>query len=317
MPATPPPAPEPAPVVVEQVPEPVQPEPVVVEAAPPPLDLATVARTPALWPKQVALVQAVVFPVILNGRPSGSATVPAGTGLRLHRVAGQHVDVEYQNARQFIPATATDLMARATAADFAAKQSASVATTAPSPLPALAAPPVTEPAASKATGKIPELRVQVSVGTSQRRSNAVGYIKYQTIRPKCVIAGASNMIGIPAMEATMLVITMATKEKYVAGTESYFVQTTETLEVEPAANGASRTYQFEESEVSYDAWRDGTNVGGRVYKYFVFGLTDPATKELVHFQTNCPALATHAKENPGKRAGILKLKKDAKFPAKF
>ena len=95
------------------------------------------------------------------------------------------------------------------------------------------------------------------------------------------------------------------------------MQSAQTMPVEPAANGASRTFLFGEWTVGFDSWRDSSNIGGSVYKYFVFGLADPVTKELIDFQTNCPALATHAKENPGKRAGILKLKKDAKFPAKF
>lgn len=291
-----------------------------VEAAPPPLDLATVERTPALWPKQVALLQPVVFPLMKNGRPIGHLTAPAGSMLRLHRVAAQQVDVEFQNVRQLIPAAATDLMPRALAAHRAAEAAAAAAEQTASAEPVAGQLPASAPVAPKAipaVGKFPELRVQAMVGTSQRRSGTSSYMKEQTIKPKCVIAGASQIAAIPALEATMLVITMATKAKYVAGSESYFVQSAETLEVEPAANGTSRTYQFAESTVSFDSWRDSTNIGGRVYKYFVFGLTEPATKELIYFQTNCPELVTHVKEHPGKRASILKLKTDAKFPEKF
>ena len=159
--------------------------------------------------------------------------------------------------------------------------------------------------------------MQAVVGTSQKRSGSSAYIKEQIIKPKCVIVGASQMSAIPALEATMLIVTMGTKAKYVAGDEAYFVQTKETLPVEPAANGASRTFLFGESTVCFDSWRDSTNLGGRVYKYFVFGLTDPATRELIDFQTNCPELATHCKARPDKRAGFLKLAAGAKFPAKF
>lgn len=320
LPATPVPAtPPPAPPVAEPLPEP-PPEPVVVEAAPPPLDLATVERTPALWPKQVALLQPVVFPLMKNGRPIGHVTAPAGSMLRLHRVAAQQVDVEFQYVRQFIPASATDLMPRALAAHRAAEAATAAAAQTASAEPVAGQLPASAPVAPQAipaVGKFPELRVQAMVGTSQRRSGTSSYMKEQTIKPKCVIAGASQISAIPALEATMVVVTMATAAKYVAGDESYFVQTAEKLPVEPAANGASRTYQFAETTVRYDSWRDSTNVGGRTYKYFVFGLTDPATKKLIYFQTNCPELATHCKTNPDKRLAVLRMTAGSKFPSKF
>jgi hypothetical protein len=115
LPATPPPA-TPEPVVVKATPTPA---PVVVAATPapvptpPPLDLATVARTPALWPPQIKLLQVTTFPVTINGRLAGEAKLPAGTALRLLRVGNQSVEVEYQSARQLIPVGSTDLMQRA------------------------------------------------------------------------------------------------------------------------------------------------------------------------------------------------------------
>ena len=95
------------------------------------------------------------------------------------------------------------------------------------------------------------------------------------------------------------------------------MQSAQTMPVEPAANGASRTFLFGEWTVGFDSWRDSSNIGGRVYKYFVFGLTDPVTKELLDFQTNGPELVTHCKAHPEKRAGLLRLTAAAKFPAKF
>jgi hypothetical protein len=121
VPATPTPPPAtPEPVIVKATPTPTPPPvaiatPTPPPATPPPLDLATVARTPALWPPQVALVQPVPFPLMLNGRAVGEAKAPAGTPLRVLRVVGQQVEVEYQAARHFIPVAATDLMARALA----------------------------------------------------------------------------------------------------------------------------------------------------------------------------------------------------------
>ncbi len=116
IPATPPPA-TPEPVVVKATPTP---PPVVMATptpppTPPPLDLATVARTPALWPPQIVLVQPAAFPLSFNGRVVGEAKAPVGTTLRMFRVYNQHVEVEYQNARHFIPVASTDLMTRALA----------------------------------------------------------------------------------------------------------------------------------------------------------------------------------------------------------
>ena len=86
------------------------------------------------------------------------------------------------------------------------------ATPAPAPAivqqaPAPRIPPPTEPVANKAAppavGKIPELRVQATAGTSQKRSGSSSYMKEQTSKPKCVIVGASQMSAVPALEATM------------------------------------------------------------------------------------------------------------------
>jgi len=148
IPATPPPA-TPEPVVVKATPTP---PPVVVVATPAPtptpplLDLATVARTPALWPQAVTLVQPTAFPLILNGRAVGEAKAPAGTALRMFRVHNQHVEVEYQTARHFIPVASTDLMQRALAT-FRANGSVIPATPAPSsaaPVVAATPPPTTQ-----------------------------------------------------------------------------------------------------------------------------------------------------------------------------
>jgi hypothetical protein len=93
---TPTPAPAPVPAPVE-----------------PALDLAAVAASPALWPPAVSLVQPFPFPVVLDGRVVGQATAPVGTALRLVRVNGQQIEVEFQKARHVVPASATDLMERA------------------------------------------------------------------------------------------------------------------------------------------------------------------------------------------------------------
>ena len=173
-PATPVPA-TPKPVVVQATPVPVPvvmatPTPVPV-ATPLPLDLATVARTPALWPAQVLLVEAKSFPVSFNGRVVGEAKVPVGTALRLLRVGGQQVEVEYQNQRHLLPVAVTDLMPRALAAF---RQAGSVLPQAPPTTAAIApeAAPAATPRAALGGVKIGE-RIAVEV-VRQKRSRIEG-----------------------------------------------------------------------------------------------------------------------------------------------
>ncbi|MEP6671124.1 MAG: hypothetical protein ABJF10_18330 [Chthoniobacter sp.] len=160
VPVTPPPS-TPEPVVVIATPTPA---PVVVVATPtpaptpPPLELAAVVRTPALWPPQVTLVQAVTFPIVLNGRVAGEAKIPVGTALRLLRVGNQSVEVEYQNARQVVPVASTDLMQRALVTfrnNGSVLPQAPVASSAPAPVaPQVASTPAPNPA--------DQVRVEVS-----------------------------------------------------------------------------------------------------------------------------------------------------------
>ena len=164
--------------------------------------------------------------------------------------------------------------------------------------------------------KTPAVRAQVVVGTSQKRVNG-GYTKEMSITPKVTVEGASRIGPLPALDATMLIITMDTRAKYVSGQEAYKVHTSETLPLAEAPNGNPRPLAFEESSVTYDSYRDASNVGGAVYKYYVFGLLDPATKTIVDFQTNHMQLANFCKAHPEKRDELLKLGKGAKFPAEF
>ena len=177
---------------------------------------------------------------------------------------------------------------------------------------AFAQTPAPPPAA-----KFPTLRVQAGVGTSQKRMGNSSYRKEMTISPKATIEGASRLTPLPAMEATMLVVTMDTRAKYVAGQEAYSIHTRETKSLPEAPNGNARPVVFEESSVNFDSYRDASNLGGAVYKYFVFGITDPATRAIIDFQTNNTQLAALCKAHPEKREEFLGLNKGAKFPASF
>jgi hypothetical protein len=119
VPVTPTPVPAtPEPVIVKATPTPapiVVATPLPTPATPVPLDLATVARSPGLWPPQIALVQPAPIPLVINGRAAGQVTLPAGSVLRMRRMSTQQVEVEYQSAWHLVPLTSTDLMTRALA----------------------------------------------------------------------------------------------------------------------------------------------------------------------------------------------------------
>lgn len=168
-----------------------------------------------------------------------------------------------------------------------------------------------------ATGKFPALNIQVTVGTAQRNEKNSFYRKTMTISPKATVEGSSRMLPIPAAEATVLIITMDTRAKYTKGEESYKVYAKQTLPVPAVQTGEKRTFTYDESTMTFDAYRDSTNVGGDVYKYYVFGLVDPATKTVVDFRTNNAQLQTYIKAHPEKREELLGLAKNARFPADF
>ena len=159
----------------------------------------------------------------------------------------------------------------------------------------------------------PPLRVQALVGTQQRRVTTSSYTKAMEISPRIIIEGAARLDPIPAAEATMLIITMDTRAKYVARREVLKVHTSETVQIPAGPNGERRQIDLAQSSVTYDSWRDKTNVGGAVYKYFIFGLRDPETKMLIDFQTNSPEVAAICKAAPEKREDYLKLATGATF----
>ena len=165
--------------------------------------------------------------------------------------------------------------------------------------------------------KFPPIKVQVMVATKQRNNPNSDYKKDMTIEPKMSIEGLSRMTPIPALDSTLIVVTMDTRAKYKGGAESYQVHTAQTVPLAEAKDGTRRPVEFESSTVTYDTARDSSNLGGFIYKYFVSGVQDAASKEIVDFQTNNATLATFCKTHPEKRAELLGLKKGAKFPADF
>lgn len=167
---------------------------------------------------------------------------------------------------------------------------------------------------STQNAKYPALRVQPSVGTQQRRIND-SYRKTMEIHPKLTIEGTSSIKPIPAAEAVMVVITMNTRAKYTEKKELYIANAVHSLSLPAAPNGARREFNFPETTVSFDSYRDSSNVGGEIYKYFACGIRDPETKELLLFETNYPQLAALCAAHPEKRQEFLNLKQGTKLPS--
>jgi hypothetical protein len=161
------------------------------------------------------------------------------------------------------------------------------------------------------------LNVQVTVGTQQRARAGSSYMKTMSIEPKATIEGISRMVPIPALEAVMLIITMDTRAKYQAGAEVFNVHARESLPIPEAKDGTRRQFVFTSSSVTYDSYRDASNIGGEVYKYYIFGLKNAATSEWVEFKSNNQSFLKYCKDNPDKRDEFLAKTVGTKFPANF
>lgn len=167
-----------------------------------------------------------------------------------------------------------------------------------------------------AAGKFPSIRVQVTVGTQER---ALGdfYHKTMHIQPHAVIDGDNTMLPIPAAEAQMMIISSDTKAHYTYHKDAYKVLSTQTLPVPAAQDGNRRQFNFETSDVTFDGYRDNSNAGGQMYKYYVFALRDAESKEILDFETNDLELLNYTKTHPEKRNEVLSMAKGAKFPTEF
>jgi hypothetical protein len=164
--------------------------------------------------------------------------------------------------------------------------------------------------------KFPQLRVQAKVGTKRDQVSGSSYQQTMSISPEAVIEAAVTK-PMPAAEAVMIIIVMDTRAKYVQKRDVYKVLTAETMPVPAAPSGARRTFEFRPSKTTFDTYRDTSNIGGEVYKWFIFGLRDAENKQLVYFETNCPALDKHTKAKPETRDQFLKLSTGAELDLLF
>ncbi len=163
----------------------------------------------------------------------------------------------------------------------------------------------------------PELVVQVKVVNQRRNDADTWYRRNVKLVSSMVIEGLAKLLPIPGAEATIVLITQDTRAKYVKHIEKLKVYATDTVSVPAAPSGDRREFFFKIVELSHDAARDPTNVGGDEYKYYIFGLRDAETKQLIDFQTNSPALERLAAEHPEVRDRLLGSREKADFPPDF
>ena len=129
------PAPTPAPIA-KVSPTPV-PEPTAIPlpaSTPIPVWLAWTVAHKDRWPKQVTLLRATIFPIVLKGRVAGKAKVPLGATVDVADIDSQSVSAVFDGGGQRLPIAATDLQQRATA-QMAQAQAESLSTPAPIPSP--------------------------------------------------------------------------------------------------------------------------------------------------------------------------------------
>jgi hypothetical protein len=132
-----------------------------------------------------------------------------------------------------------------------------------------------------------------------------------------MLVESSPTAKVAPATATMIIITMDTKAKYVERREVFKIHATETLSVPGVDRGGKREFEFKPSKVSYDAYRDSSNVGGAIYKWFIFGFRDEATRQILHFETNNTQLGKHLFAHPDQRDKYLGLPLGSEFSENF
>jgi len=162
----------------------------------------------------------------------------------------------------------------------------------------------------------PPLTVQVKVALQRRNSETSYYETNAKLTSAVVIEGKDKLGLVPAAEATMVLITQDTHEKYVRHVEKLKVWATDTVSI-PVGSGERREFPFATAELVYDLARDTTNAGGNEYKYYIFGLRDPESKRVINFQSNCPSVMHYAELHPEARDMLLSLRQGAPFSSDF
>ena len=187
------PAPVPASTPVPAVtPEPPPPVPA---PAPLPDALAWLIEHKDHWPKEVALLKEAEFPVVFNGKVSGSAKVPAGTMVELFALSGESVGVVYTGGGARLPIAATDLRKRAEMAMSKAAADAMAAPAVPEPAPKIAvetpAPKATVPAAGNQIPMTVSAKLETVATLTQRKVTLTGTSELHVTGTGDPLAGSS------------------------------------------------------------------------------------------------------------------------------
>lgn len=165
--------------------------------------------------------------------------------------------------------------------------------------------------------KFPDLTIDPKVATKRDQDlKKSSYMQTMTITPQLNVNSAA-LLKMEALKATMIVIAMDTRAKYVDRKESYKVLSAETIVIPAVERGSRRFFEFGSSKTTFDSWRDSSNLGGMVYKWYLFGLHEAETGKLMYFETNCPSLTKHLNTKPDEKDKFLALKLGAAFPSKF
>ena len=69
-------------------------------------------RSGSYVPGEVKLTRSTTFPTFDGGVPTGLSALPVGTKVRVLKIAGHNLVVEYQGQKKSIPANSTDLSQR-------------------------------------------------------------------------------------------------------------------------------------------------------------------------------------------------------------
>jgi len=185
-----PPAPAPAPIAKPVPVAPPAPAPVVIQppAPPPPTNVVTAPKPPPpdplswtaahkdQWPEELSLLVDTNFPIIYQGKVSGSGNVPAGSVVSLVQIdlKNQQVTVaceSYGNSTVTLPIQSTDLADRAKEAMAQADANANAATAAKlaaasAPAPQPSPPPAPSPAATQPVAAVTPATNASDISTS-------------------------------------------------------------------------------------------------------------------------------------------------------
>lgn len=153
----------------------------------------------------------------------------------------------------------------------------------------------------------PPFSMQVKIGYKRRNDDDTWYKKKVWVTPSFSIEGTSKLSGLPGAEASIILISRDTREKYVNHVDKFTVAAAQTIPIPATGSGDRREFTFQTLALSLDTAQDSSNVGGEEYKYYIFGLRDAETHQLIAFETDCAQLAANVTKAPEMREKMLAL----------